>query len=86
MSDEHRFDAMGCSGNDVIKTPNLDAIAQDGVRFSCAYTSTPSCTPARTGVLTGLNPWNHGMVAYGRISSKYTYEMPTELRRAGYYL
>lgn len=86
MSDQHRFDALGCAGNPVARTPNLDALAQEGAWFSCAYSTTPTCTPARSAILTGLNPWNHGMLAYGRISSNYTQEMPGELRKAGYYL
>jgi arylsulfatase A-like enzyme len=61
MTDQHRGDCMGCAGNKVIKTPHLDSIARDGVVFSNAYSSTPSCTPARSALLTGLSPWHHGM-------------------------
>jgi len=86
MSDQHRFDSLGCAGNTVIKTPNLDRIAAEGAYFKNAYSCTPTCTPARSAILTGLNPWNHGMLCYGRVSSKYKYEMPLELRKAGYYL
>ncbi len=86
MSDQHRYDALGCTGNSVIKTPNLDKIAADGAVFSSAYSCTPTCTPARACILTGLNPWNHGMLAYGRVAGQYAYEMPTELRKGGYYV
>ena len=34
MTDQHRFDCLGCYGNSVIKTPNLDRIARDGIRFT----------------------------------------------------
>ncbi len=54
MTDQHRFDCLGCMGNHVIRTPNLDRIAREGIRFTSAYSSTPSCTPARAGLLTGL--------------------------------
>ena len=86
MTDQHRADCLGCAGNKVIKTPNLDSIAVEGVRFSNAYTSTPSCTPARAALLTGLSPWHHGMLGYGRIAGQYPFEMPQALRDAGYYL
>ena len=86
MTDQHRGDCMGCAGNKVIKTPHLDSIARDGVIFSNAYSSTPSCTPARSALLTGLSPWHHGMIGYGRVADKYPFELPQALRDAGYYL
>jgi len=86
MTDQHRGDCLGCAGNKVIKTPHLDSIAKDGVLFSSAYSSTPSCTPARSGVLTGLSPWHHGMIGYGRVAEQYPFELPSALRNAGYYV
>src|SRR5689334_15594874 len=62
MADQHRADWMGCDGNRAVSTPNLDRIASEGVRFRNAYSSTPTCTPARSGLLTGMAPWNHGML------------------------
>ncbi|MGB2865740.1 MAG: arylsulfatase [Sedimentisphaerales bacterium] len=86
MTDQHRGDCLGCAGNLVIKTPHLDSIAKEGVVFSSAYSSTPSCTPARSAILTGLSPWHHGMIGYGRIAGKYRFELPQALRDAGYYV
>ncbi len=86
MTDQHRSDCLGCAGNKIIQTPNLDSIAADGVRFSSAYSSTPSCTPARAAILTGLSPWHHGMIGYGRVAEQYPFELPGALRDAGYYL
>ncbi len=86
MTDQHRADCLGCAGNKVIKTPNLDSIAAEGALFPNAYTSTPSCTPARAGILTGLSPWHHGMLGYGRVAGQYPFELPQALRDAGYYL
>ena len=85
MSDQHRGDFMGCAGNAAIRTPNLDSTAGRGAFFSCAYASTPSCTPARSSLLTGLSPWHHGMLGYGRMASSYPVELPRALREAGYY-
>jgi len=85
MTDQHRADCLGASGNRAIHTPNLDRIAQDGVRFSGAYSSTPTCTPARTALLTGLSPWHHGMLGMVDMAPRYLLEKPQALRDAGYY-
>jgi arylsulfatase len=84
MTDQHRADCLGSDGNPAIKTPNLDRLAKEGVRFRNAYSSTPTCTPARTALLTGLSPWNHGMLGYGEIPPNLPYEKPRALRDAGY--
>src|SRR5271169_6194900 len=65
MADQHRADCVGAAGNSAIHTPNLDRLAQGGVMFRHAYSSTPTCTPARAALLTGMSPWNHGMLGYG---------------------
>lgn len=85
MTDQHRGDCIGAAGNEMIRTPNLDRLANEGAFFRCAYTSVPSCTPARAGLLTGLSPWHHGMLGYGRVAPDYPREMPAMLRDAGYY-
>ncbi|MBI3280023.1 MAG: sulfatase-like hydrolase/transferase, partial [Acidobacteria bacterium] len=85
MSDQHRGDCMGCSGHPAVNTPNLDRLARDGVNFRFAYSSTPTCTPARAALLTGMSPWNHGMLGYGRVADRYPVETPRALRDAGYY-
>lgn len=85
MADQFRGDCLGCMGNKVIRTPNIDSIAENGVCFTNGYTAAPSCTPARSGLLTGLSPWHHGMLGYGRVGYKYKYELPRMVRRAGYY-
>ena len=53
FSDEHRRDALGCYGHPLLKTPNLDALASRGTRFSNAYTSSPICVPARASMAAG---------------------------------
>ncbi len=85
MTDQQRGDCLGAAGNHVIRTPNLDRLAREGVRFSRAYSSTPTCTPARTALLTGLSPWHHGMLGYSNIAERYPLEKPRAMRDAGYY-
>ena len=60
MTDQQRADALGCSGG-WVKTPNMDRIAKEGVRFENCVTTTPVCIPARTTMATGLYPHNHGI-------------------------
>ncbi len=53
MSDEHDPRWMGCSGNALMHTPNLDRLAARGLRFADAYTTCPICVPARAALATG---------------------------------
>ncbi|MGL4493732.1 MAG: sulfatase-like hydrolase/transferase, partial [Tannerellaceae bacterium] len=85
MTDQHRADALGCMGNKSIYTPHLDKLAKDGTLFTSGYSSTPSSTPARAGLLTGMSPWHHGMLGYGKVAEKYEFEMPQMLRDLGYF-
>ncbi|HEX2473510.1 MAG TPA: sulfatase-like hydrolase/transferase, partial [Lacipirellulaceae bacterium] len=62
VTDDQGQDA-GCYGNPVIKTPNLDALAAYGTRFTHAYCTTASCSPSRSVILTGL--FNHANGQYG---------------------
>ncbi len=84
MTDQQRGDCLG-KENAQIFTPNIDKLADDGVWFSNGYSSVPSCTPARAGLLTGMSPWKHGMLGYYKVAEKYPYEMPQILRDNGYY-
>jgi len=85
MADQHRGDCLSCDGHPAVKTPHLDRLAREGARFRHAYSSTPTCTPARSGLLTGLSPWNHGMLGYGRVAERHAFTKPQALRDAGYF-
>jgi arylsulfatase A-like enzyme len=85
LTDQQRFDCVGAAGNRVIRTPNMDRIAREGVLFRSAYSSTPTCTPARSAILTGLSPWHHGMLGMTQMAQRYPLEKPQVLRDAGYY-
>ncbi len=56
MCDEHRADVAGFAGNDVIRTPTLDRLAETGVVFNNAYTPSPICVPARQCMMSGQLP------------------------------
>lgn len=60
MSDNHYVSHLGCYGDPVVKTPTIDQIAKQGVRFSHAFCAAPSCTPARSAMLAGQDIWRLG--------------------------
>jgi arylsulfatase A-like enzyme len=53
VADDLGYGELGCQGNLQIPTPNIDAIASNGVRFTAGYVSSPTCSPSRAGILTG---------------------------------
>jgi len=89
VSDDHGLDALGCYGNPVIKTPNLDGLAREGVRFTNAFCTTASCSASRSVILTGM--YNHANGQYGHqhayhhfISFPNVKSLPVRLTDAGY--
>jgi len=55
-TDQQSETMMGCSGNKYVKTPAMDYIATNGIRFTRAYTTNPVCSPARVSLMTGRFP------------------------------
>ncbi len=62
LTDQHRWDMLGCSGDTMVKTPHIDSLCETGIRFTQAYTPTSICGPARTSLFTGEIPTVHGVV------------------------
>jgi arylsulfatase A-like enzyme len=83
MPDQMRGDCLSILDHAAVRTPHLDELARQGALFRRAYTTVPSCIPARHALLTGLFPQTSGVVGYAgrRISSP---TMPQSLRDAGY--
>ncbi|MHA1985991.1 MAG: sulfatase family protein [Promethearchaeota archaeon] len=65
ITDQQRADALSCAGNPILKTPHIDSIANEGVRFTNYYCSTPICMPNRASFFTGLYPSVHGTRSNG---------------------
>jgi arylsulfatase A-like enzyme len=68
FSDQHRHDVMGCAGHPVVQTPNLDALARGGRRYTKAWCQSPICQPSRASLITGRHPYDLG-VFYNDASS-----------------
>jgi arylsulfatase A-like enzyme len=86
IADQHRSDFLGAAGAQWIKTPTLDKLAREGARFPNTHCAVPSCTPARTSILTGLSPWNHGMLGYmDTIAQYYKQTMPQFFTEMGHH-
>lgn len=65
ITDAQRADHLGCAGNPYVKTPNINNLAREGVRFSNYYCTNPICMPNRATLLTGLYPNVHGVRSNG---------------------
>lgn len=65
LTDQHRADAMGCAGEPALRTPNLDRLAAEGVRFAHTYCQSPVCMPSRTSLFTGRYPHQHHVLNNG---------------------
>ena len=86
LTDDQRYDALSCAGNPIIRTPNMDWLARNGIRFENAFVTTPICAASRASVFTGLYERQHGYT-FTKPSVRKDYcdrSYPVLLRRAGY--
>jgi N-acetylglucosamine-6-sulfatase len=84
LSDDHRYDAMGFMGHPLAKTPNMDAMARDGVHLKNAFVTTSLCSPSRASILTGLYTFRHRVIDNQRMVPEGTLFFPQYLQKAGY--
>jgi len=84
LTDDQRFDAMGCAGNPLIRTPNIDSLAARGVRFDHAYVTCAVCSPSRAACLTGRYGSANGVTTLDRPLNKGELTFAHFLARAGY--
>ena len=85
ITDQHRADHMSCAGNPTLKTPNLDRLASDGIRFTSAYAANPICMPNRATIFTGLYPNMHGVRTAGMNLPEDVPTFTEILRKNGYH-
>lgn len=65
VTDQHRADHLGCYGNPIVRTPNIDALARAGTRFERTYVANPVCMPNRGSMMTSRMPSVHGARSNG---------------------
>ncbi|MFC2096853.1 sulfatase [Bacteroidota bacterium] len=86
ITDDQRWDALGCAGNNIIHTPNMDKLAEKGIRFENAYVTTPICASSRASAFTGLYERTHKYTfTKPPVERKYTdTSYPVLLKKSGY--
>jgi N-acetylglucosamine-6-sulfatase len=84
LTDDHRYDAMGFMGHPFVETPNLDALAHNGVQFRNAFVTTSLCSPSRASILTGLYAHRHRVVDNTHPVPSGMVFFPQYLQGAGY--
>lgn len=84
--DQMRADALHHLGNEAAYTPNLDALAEEGVSFSQAYCQNPVCSPSRCSFMTGLYPHTHGHRTMRHLLHPGESTLLKELKDSGYYV
>ena len=85
MTDQWRGDCISVLGHPVVETPYLDKMTTEGITFTRAYSTTPTCIAARAALFTGLKPANHGRVGYqDGVAWNYPTTLAGEFTRHGY--
>jgi arylsulfatase A-like enzyme len=86
LTDDQRWDTLGCMGNPIINTPNMDDMAKDGVLFKNAFVTTSICASSRASILSGQYVRRHGInnfsTSFSEEALAQTY--PLLLRQSGY--
>ena len=84
LCDDLRQDALGCYGSKHVRTPNIDALAAQGVRFQNSFCTTSLCSPSRASILTGLYAHRHGVRDnFTELPPRLTH-WPARLKSEGY--
>ena len=86
LTDDQRWDAVRCAGNSIIQTPNMDRLAENGIRFGQTFVTTPICAASRASIFCGLYERTHDYTftkpPLARLHTDISY--PRLLRQAGY--
>jgi arylsulfatase A-like enzyme len=89
LGDDHRADYLHCAGHQVLRTPHLDQLAEEGVRFSNAFCTSPLCTPSRVCHYTGQWERRHGINFNSRTNlapEAWAMSFPMLLKEQGYFI
>ena len=84
LTDDQRWDALGCAGNPYLKTPHIDRLAAEGLYFENVFCTTSLCSPSRASILSGLYAHSHGVVNNFTDYPENLPSFPRQLQSAGY--
>ncbi|MBK1855047.1 sulfatase [Verrucomicrobiaceae bacterium 5K15] len=85
IADDISYEDLGCYGHPTIKTPHIDRLASNGMRFNNAYLTSSSCSPSRCSIITGRYPHNTGAAELHTTLPENPSLFPLLLKDAGYY-
>ncbi|NND06580.1 MAG: sulfatase [Saprospiraceae bacterium] len=85
IADDVSWNDFGCYGNEVVRTPHIDALAQKGIVFRNAFLTASSCSPSRCSIITGRYPHNTGAAELHSPLPESQIPFPLLLQEAGYY-
>jgi arylsulfatase A-like enzyme len=84
MSDDHAYQAISAYNSDLIQTPNIDKLADQGIRFNKAFVTNSICAPSRAVILTGKFSHLNGVPGNGQVFDGNQSTFPKILQRNGY--
>lgn len=85
IADDVSWNDIGCYGNNVVKTPNIDKLAEEGVRFNNAFLTASSCSPSRCSIVSGKYPHSNGAAELHTPLPISELPFPLLLKESGYY-
>jgi len=88
ISDDHSRSDLGCYGHPLVKTPNIDRLASEGMRFTNAFALAPTCAPTRSGLITGMYPISigaHNQRNDRAVLPEHVRLLPEYFKDAGYF-
>ena len=85
IADDMNWDDCGAYGHPSIRTPHIDSLARDGIKFNHAYLTISSCSPSRSSIITGKYPHNTGAEQLHWPLPKGSVTFVGELKKSGYY-
>jgi N-sulfoglucosamine sulfohydrolase len=85
ISDDHGWRDSGAYGDTYIRTPNIDGLAGESMRFTHAFAASPLCSPSRSVIATGLMPHRNGAHKFGTPINNNIKTMPEYMKQLGYY-
>jgi arylsulfatase A-like enzyme len=88
LTDDQRWDSLGCMGNRVIRTPHIDSLAESGTTFNNNFVTTAICMASRASIFSGLYTSSHGINSFATpfTDSQFSATYPEMMRRSGYHL